>query len=29
VNLIGPGRAKDANDLLASVVRMLSKMCRE
>ncbi len=29
LNMIGPDRAKDANDLLSSVVRMLSKMCRE
>ncbi len=29
LNMIGPDRATDANDLLLSVVRMLSKMCRE
>ena len=28
LNLIGADRAKDANELLESAVRMLSKMCR-
>ena len=28
LNLIGTDRAKDADDLLSAVVRMLSKMCR-
>jgi len=29
LNLIGTDRASDANEILGSVVRMLSKMCRE
>ena len=29
LGLLGTDRAADANDLLGSVVRMLSKMCRE